>query len=251
MRDFTLTKYAQLLDALKPYQVMRVRDYLEKQPKTGYAVLRHDVDRLPANSLAMAKLEAEHGVASSYYFRHPHTFTPEMAEALEAMGHEVGYHYEVLSKTRGDVAAAVKLFGEELEHLRQHADIVTVCMHGSPLSSHDPRGIWAQADWNDFGLLGEAFLSLDPIEYFSDTGRSWGAKNKLRDLTSGSDHSVNTTDELIQLLQTGKRPAVHLLVHPERWSPTMGAWVQAGARDVVFNAGKRVLRVVRKGSYGA
>lgn len=251
MRDFTLAKYGELLDALDGYDVLRVRDYLERKPETGYAVLRHDVDRLPANSLAMAKAEADHGVASSYYFRYPHTFSPEMASALEGMGHEVGYHYEVLSKTKGDVAAGLELFGKELEELRRHADIVTVCMHGSPLSSHDPRGIWAASKWEDYGLLGEAFLSLDPIEYFSDTGRSWGAKNKLRDLTTGSDHSVNTTDELIRVLRSGDRPAVHLLVHPERWSPDAASWAKAAARDVVFNAGKRVLKTIRKGSYGA
>ncbi len=249
--DFTLEKYSQLLDALGGYEILRVRDYLERKPAAGYAVLRHDVDRLPGNSLAMALLEADHGVASSYYFRYPHTFSPEMAAQLEEMGHEVGYHYEVLSKTRGDIAAGVELFGRELEELRRHAEIVTVCMHGSPLSSHDPRGIWAQAKWEDYGLLGEAFLSLDPIEYFSDTGRSWGAKNKLRDLTAGSDHSVNTTDELMAVLRSGQKPAVHLLVHPERWSPNAARWVQAATRDVVFNAGKRVLRTVRKGSYGA
>jgi len=32
-------------------------------------ILRHDIDKLPANALKMAQLEHDLGVAGSYYFR--------------------------------------------------------------------------------------------------------------------------------------------------------------------------------------
>ena len=49
MRDFTLSQYAALLDALKAYGFHTL-------------TLRHDVDLKPQNSLRTARLEAEKGM---------------------------------------------------------------------------------------------------------------------------------------------------------------------------------------------
>jgi hypothetical protein len=35
------------------------------------------------------------------------------------MGHEIGYHYEVLSEANGDPEKAIELFRSNLEKLRQ------------------------------------------------------------------------------------------------------------------------------------
>ena len=50
------------------------------------------------------------------------------------LGHEVGYHYEVLSKANGNYERAIKLFEQELSKFRKIVDVKTICMHGSPLS---------------------------------------------------------------------------------------------------------------------
>ena len=63
-------------------------------------VLRHDIDRKPMNALRMAELEYELGIQSTYYFRFPCTFKPEIIRKIRDLGHEVGYHYEVLSKAK-------------------------------------------------------------------------------------------------------------------------------------------------------
>ena len=47
---------------------------------------------------------------------------------------EVGYHYEVLSKAKGDYEKAVELFEQELKEFRKIVDVKTICMHGSLLS---------------------------------------------------------------------------------------------------------------------
>src|SRR5690606_35950875 len=120
------------------------------------------------------------------------------------LGHEVGYHYEDLARTGGDVAAAHERFAANLEAFRMHADVKTACSHGSPLSRHlnlDMRDDDREPERYD--LLGEAYLSIETDDadprlpsYFSDTGRRWGTVDPTRGV-------VETTTDLIDLLEAG------------------------------------------------
>jgi hypothetical protein len=82
MRDFTLDKYEGLCLALldSGYTPLTVYSYLEGQKKKSnkLVVLRHDIDRRPGNALRMAELEHELGIQSTYYFRVPYTFKPDI-----------------------------------------------------------------------------------------------------------------------------------------------------------------------------
>jgi hypothetical protein len=82
------------------YTPLTVYSYLvlEGKKNNKLVVLRHDIDRKQKNALRMAKLEHELGIQSTYYFRFPYTFKPELIGKIHDLGHEVGYHYEVLSK---------------------------------------------------------------------------------------------------------------------------------------------------------
>jgi hypothetical protein len=112
------------------------------------------VDRKPENALKMAELEHALGVCSTYYFRHPHTFIPEIIEQVLSLGHEVGYHYEVLAKAKGDYEEAIGLFARELEEFRSLCDVRTICMHGSPLSRYDNRDLWKSMIFGSSGSRG-------------------------------------------------------------------------------------------------
>ena len=107
--DFTLMNYRQLLMALKKrgYTFLTYSDYIENNSslvKThssqvtshpSLCILRHDVDKLPGNSLTMAKIEAEFGIKGTYYFRIvPESFDEKIIKEIAEMGHEAGYHYE-------------------------------------------------------------------------------------------------------------------------------------------------------------
>ncbi len=99
MKDFTLRTYIKLLQELlaKGYSFQTLRDFIQ-QPEEKTAILRHDVDRKPGNSLKTARLEAGMGISATYYFRTiPHTFKPEIITQIGEIGHEIGYHYENLS----------------------------------------------------------------------------------------------------------------------------------------------------------
>ena len=85
MCDFTMGKYKDLCLALldSSYTPLTVYSYLEGQKNNNkLVVLRHDIDRKPKNALRMAELEHELGVRSTYYFRVPYTFKPDIIREI-------------------------------------------------------------------------------------------------------------------------------------------------------------------------
>jgi hypothetical protein len=144
VRDFTFEHYTGLLDAALEhgYTFYTLREYVSRSDhETPCIVIRHDVDRKVETARAMAREEADRGISTTYYFR-TSTFSPEVALETEGRDHEVGYHYEDLVKTRGDFEAAHECFARNLERFREHADVRTICPHGSPLSPHHNRDMW-------------------------------------------------------------------------------------------------------------
>lgn len=252
MHDFTLDKYKELCLTLleSGYDPLSVYAYLSSKKKNDkQVIMRHDVDRKPMNALKMAELEAELGIQSTYYFRYPYTFIPEIIKKIHDIGHEVGYHYEVLAKTRGNFENAFKLFTSELQEFRKICAVQTICMHGSPLSRYDNRDLWKTNDFKSLGILGEAYLSFDKdVGYYTDTGRSWNSKSNMRDFMPGKkeESTAETTDSLIELIRTIKMGNLYVVTHPERWALDNIDWCVNFSKDIFFNFGKQVLRLVRK-----
>jgi len=251
VRDFTLDKYRGLIQKIQDagYATLTVHDYLRGQgAEQKCVVLRHDVDRRPGNALKMAKLEHSLGIASTYYFRYPKTFDPVLITHIRDLGHEIGYHYEVLAKAKGNYKEALTLFRGELEAFRGICDVRTICMHGSPLSRYDNRDLWKKYDFRDFGLEGEAYLSMagKGLQYLTDTGRSWSGKHTVRDVMPDSGViPVETTDDLVDWIGSSGEEALYLTVHPERWAVDEGEWAVGYVKDLVMNAGKAVLVAMR------
>jgi len=252
MRDFTMEKYGELCHALLDagYTPVTVHRYLVDPPEGRTVVLRHDVDRRPENALKMAELEHALGIHATYYFRHPYTFLPETIKQVLTLGHEVGYHYEVLSKADGDYTRAIALFAEELEDFRTLCDVRTICMHGRPLSRYDNRDLWKKYDFRDYGIEGEAYLSMagKGLLYLTDTGRNWGGKHSVRDAMPGAGVAlplVETTDDLVEWIGSTGEKGLYLTVHPERWAMSEGEWIISSSKDVVVNFGKYILMMVQ------
>lgn len=250
-RDFTMKKYGDLCHALlyAGHVPSTVHQYLSCKSTQPTCILRHDVDRKPKNALKMARLEYTLGIRSTYYFRYPYTFKPGIMKVILSLGHEIGYHYEVLSKTKGDESKAIELFVKELEAFRSLFDIRTICMHGSPLSRFDNRELWKSFNFKDYGIEGEAYLSLggEGLQYLSDTGRSWSGKNSVRDMMSDSGATpVETTDDLIAWTKSSRGKRLYLTVHPERWAIGEGEWFLSLLTDSASNLGKTIITLVRE-----
>jgi hypothetical protein len=98
--DFTLFAYKRLILTLQSqgYSFQTFEEDL-KNSKEKVVILRHDVDRLPGNSLKTAVLENELGIKASYYFRIvKESYDEDIIRQIAGMGHEIGYHYENLSE---------------------------------------------------------------------------------------------------------------------------------------------------------
>ena len=249
MIDFTLGKYEELCQTVQQkYTIYTVYEYLKQKPAGSCAIVRHDVDRKVMNSLSMAELEHDLGIQSTYYFRYPYTFQKEVIRKIHSLGHEIGYHYEVLSKTNGDFQKAISLFEQELQEFRKICRIDTICMHGRPQSRFDNRDLWKKFRFEDFGIFGEAYLSLSGMTYFSDTGRNWAGQHNMRDYLSqsGSSPCFASTDALIHALRTNPYSQVYLSVHPQRWGTSLHGLVQEYSTDLLLNAGKKIISVIRR-----
>lgn len=250
--DFSIPAFWELSSSLaRNYEPLTMTEYFSsKHLPEKFAIIRHDVDRMPGHSLETARIESELGIKATYYFRATkNVFKPEIIKEISNMGHEIGYHYEVLSEAAGNYSKAIKLFENHLSEFRKICDISTISMHGRPLSKFDNKDLWKVHDFHKLGIIGEAYLSAgQELNYFSDTGRNWGIKNNLRDFIPGKskDSSVNTTSELIGLIESNKINNIYILTHPERWSSSMFDWSIYFGMDFAVNFVKKGLMAVRK-----
>lgn len=253
-KDFSLTVYRRLIGEIKNtgWPSFSVRDYfLQRQRASAFFILRHDVDRRPLNALRMALLEHEQGVHATYYFRiRRSSFHENIIRKIARLGHEIGYHYEVMDKARGDARGAERFFEEELEWLRSLSEIRTAAMHGNPLTAWDNRDFWKKISPARFGLLGEAYVSMDDpeIHYVTDTGRGWNRPryNLLDNFPSGTVKmlpSCTGTEQLIRIIQQKRVKKIYLQVHPNRWSRGRLQWYRQWGEDWFLNGVKALLNL--------
>lgn len=224
--DFTIKTYIQLLESLQKadYHFLTYAEYVSKSeeeiPRKNI-VLRHDVDKLPYNSLRFAQIQSELGIKGTYYFRmHKHSYNETVIKKIEALGHEVGYHYETMDTASAKFkvqSSKFKVGKENLEYnqlldlayeqfcrnlvkFRKIVEIKTISMHGSPLSSFDNRAIWQKYDYKALGILAEPYFDLDfnATFYITDTGRRWdGHLFNVRD--KATDENPLTNPEFLKL----------------------------------------------------
>jgi len=233
-KDFTQKKYADLIECLADhYPTFCVMDYSLAQRSQSlpenYFIVRHDVDGNIRNALDMAHIDARNGIRSTFYFRvKPLLFNPDIIKQIRFLGHEIGYHYEVLSDTKGDMKKARLLFMANLKKVRSLAPVETVCMHGRSLSPHNNLDFWSQNGLEQFDLIAEPYLTIDYSDkyYFSDTSHCWdNHKYNLRDIVnSRGSMGIKTTDELIKFLRTADQIKGAILTHSNFWVNSRLQW---------------------------
>lgn len=321
--DFTIKLYKKLLEQFleKQFRFLPYVTYMEQRINFGDArdisfqdqnslrpknqipdnasnnriiIIRHDVDRLPENSLQTAMLEHELGIQGTYYFRIvKESFNFEIMEKISELGHEIGYHYEdidLVLKQKGLkkkfsienlkknpelkeilIDLAYESFVKNLEMLRKHFDIKTICMHGSPRSKYDNKLIWTKYDYRELGIIGEPYFDIDfqEVAYYTDTGRRWdgeavsvrdkvisrksrvGSKkservkfessiiNKQSSIATKNWPKYRKTQEMIQAIEVGDFPQKAMItVHPQRWTNQPLPWIKELVWQSVKNAVK-------------
>lgn len=251
MADFTLKQYSRYLSAIKKNfkETITFDTFFSKKTTSKYCILRHDVDRIPKNALYMAQIEKDHGIKSTYYFRTKKgIFNRKIIKKIYALGHEIGYHYESLSDTKGNYEKALTDFQTNLKRLRELVPVTTISMHGRPFSPFDNRDLWKPPEnkklLHSLGIKGEVYLDIDysDILYISDTGRNWdSSRANIRD-TVGSRISGNIKNgtELVKKLYSTDNNMI-ILTHPERWNDNFLKYSFHLSADLLINLIKKAL----------
>lgn len=255
MTDFTLRIYQDYARALKGSfaLILRFDEYFAAEPRPGqFCLVRHDVDRNPYRALRMARLENLLGLKTTYYFRANRTiFKTAIARAIHEWGHEIGYHYESLSETKGCRDLAIKDFERNLSAMRKIVPVNTVARHGRPLGKYDNLDLWRDPDdysimKRKYGLLGEVYLEIDysDVAYITDTGRNWSSfKSNKRDIVqSHIKTEFRNGKELLRYFRNSPHPRLVFVVHPERWTELMPAYCARYLFDYAANRAKDLLR---------
>lgn len=245
--DFTNTKYHHLIESLlKQNHSFQPFNNFIVAPLNKSIVLRHDVDLLPYNSLAFAKIQHQHNIKGVYYFRAvPESWDEKVIKEIAELGHEIGYHYECLTTTKGNLELGIKDFEKNLKALRSLAPVNTICMHGSPMSKYDSKDLWKKYNYRDFGIIGEPYFDVDfkKVFYLTDTGRKWdGDKVSVRDkVDSGFNLHFHTTDEIIATANAHKLPnQIMFTFHPQRWNNNILKW----SKELVLQNTKNMVKQV-------
>jgi len=246
--DFTLSIYTELLKSLqKNGYVFQTFEQFMTKPADKVVVLRHDIDKLPDNAVAVAKIEKNLGIKASYYYRIvKESNVPELIREVAKMGHEIGYHYEDLTLAKGDKKAAIKLFERNLAYFRTYYPVTTACMHGSPMTKWDNKDTWKEYNYKDFGIIAEPYFDVDynKVFYITDTGRSWNSTGvSVRDkVDSGFNIKVRSTQEFIQLANADQLPdKIIINTHCQRWFEPGFNWIKELILQNAKNQVKRFL----------
>jgi hypothetical protein len=298
--DFTLKTYQSLLKALikQGYAFQTFQEFIELSEASRYLsrsrakrvnpinksiILRHDVDKLPENSLKFAQIQHELGIKGSYYFRivpenlpnGSQGFNPEIIKQIADLGHEIGFHYETIdlaakklkqnsefriqnsqNQEKQIAIKAIELFEEQLQTLRNYYPVKTICMHGSPLSKYDNKLLWKYYNYRDFGIIGEPYFDVDfsKVLYLTDTGRRWdGEAVSVRDKVSQNsefriqNYKFKKTSDIIAATINEELPdQIMFTFHPQRWTDKPLPWVKELVLQNTKNVVKYFLNKIRK-----
>ena len=263
--DFTLIIYRKLLLTLKKskYQFITFSDYIKLKNQGAlppkFIILRHDVDDLAKSAKDFADIQDEFNLKGTYYFRMiPGSFNEIIIRNMITQGHEVGYHYETMDTSSGDVDKAYEEFLKHLKTFKAINPVETISMHGSPMSKYDNRDIWRKYDYKDLGIIGEPYFdfNFNEVFYITDTGRAWdGHKYNIRDRAPIENPLTNSvflnlkyhsTSDIIAAINDGTYPSqVMMNFHPERWTDIRSLWFKQLLKQNLKNQVKRLILIKR------
>lgn len=274
--DFSFKKYKEILSAISDsqYTIITIEEYiLNTDLPDKYIIIRHDVDLDPNYQIKFAELEHSFNIRSSFYFRYiDKIYKKDIIDRISQLGHSVGYHYEVFTKAKGDPLLAITIFREELAHFKKNWACKTVCPHGGSFidntdgyslknmvklipkvlsgkkvfSKFTNFDIWDYHKFEDFGILGDAYRSVDFTNflYLSDTGRSWDSRFKRLDRVKSDINpkfDIKASDGIIKVIQNQEADKIYMLVHAEQWKDNYLDWLGWYVAQLIRRMGKRVI----------
>ena len=203
---FTEREYAALLDLAKEKYAFCGYDEFPDKPSVFW---RHDVDHSAHRSLALAKLEAERGLRCAYHLlltsRYYSIFEPEIGvifREIAALGHEIGLHFDMDAFGETEAPSGAQM--EQRIALEKNVIESIVGVSVRSMSFHNY--VMNRERLNEREMIGGLFNCGSPpfvqqFKYVSDSNGIW-RYDRLRDV-----------------LEQPPFPRLHVLTHPEWWTP--------------------------------
>jgi hypothetical protein len=230
-RKFTFAAYAAFLDDVldSGVRTVRLRDFRSAPRDRPIFALRHDVDVRLSAAERLAELEHDRGIAATYFVLHTAPYwrrsdLHKRLRRLQDLGHEVGWHNDLVSVAVVEGVDPVQRLRRELEALRAAGiDVVGAAAHGS---------IWCHVFGFDNNALFEDFPEAkQPPHFVPQTRLQDFFEYEAYHLGEDVYYTDARFDErwhrwhpsLIDFgdLQPNKRAIA--LVHPDHWDRSVAA----------------------------
>jgi hypothetical protein len=218
------------------YRIVALEDWVRKSDQDGAEltlIMRHDVDQHPRSALAMAEIEQDLGLRSSWYFRW-RTAHPVVVGAVRHQGHHVGLHYETLSRKALERGLLGGVDDSLLDECRRElrAEIAAFERLFGPISSAVPHGDSRVPGIHNGELLQNRDCGNYGIEFDGNeamNGRNLGYWLTDRSSVEGGWREGVAPAELF----ASRITPILCLTHPNNWASGPSLWVDRMLRAVL------------------
>lgn len=229
-----------------------------EQDASPYLVLKHDVETDVPRALVLAKIEFKYGHRGSYYVQAYLLDDPKnirLLQEMQAMGHEISYHYDVMDSQKGDLDRALEEFEANKKRFEENGFILqTLCQHGNPIVER--VGYTSNRDFFRSERVRALYPALSDImvnfkeakrtdyTYYSDAGRKFKMiyDPLTNDIVNSDDKNI-VYKNLGVLLPVLKGQSAIVSTHPHRWTASAFKYILKAA---VFKGIKTVAKILVK-----
>jgi hypothetical protein len=179
-----------------------------------FIIIKHDVERNPEKALKISKIEHSFGIKATYYVHSFFLRNPKNVAILKeiiSLGHEVGYHYDVLDSNNGDKNNAIKEFRESLSLFAENEfTIKTTCPHGNPLKKRV-----GYSSNKDFFLDNEIRKLFNHLVDVTDAKYAYFYRDAKTTKTDATEKllPLDGTDDIIKMIQDGQSMIISIHTH--------------------------------------
>lgn len=185
-----------------------------------FIIIKHDVEDKLEKALEISKIEHSFGIKATYYVHSFFLCDPQNVDMLKEianLGHEIGYHYDVLDNNDGDKNNAIQEFREALSDFAKNGlTIKTVCPHGNPLKKRvgysSNKDFFLDAEIRKlFDSIVDVYITFpDMLDkdywYITDAGYAYSYRDAKSTKTDATEkfYPLDSKDDIIKMIQDGQ-----------------------------------------------
>lgn len=158
------------------FQPSKYDDLLHRLASGNYTyILVHDCDYRIEGLQTLLAVERIYNVRSTCYVRPDAeylSYSLAYLHKIEREGWSIGFHYDCLSRTNGNLTLALQLFHAQLTFLRSFFNVTSTRYHGDVFNlSINNRALYNVTLWSMLGLTEAS--GFDGWSYITDVNATW------------------------------------------------------------------------------